>query len=375
MIRLLLIDDNPDDRVLAIRSLERELKELQIREVLDNPGLELALDEDAFDAVVTDYQLRWSDGLTVLHQVRARYPHTPVVMFTNTGSEEIAVTAMKAGLDDYVVKTPRHFDRLPYALLSALRRRELERERARLLEREREAREVAEAAGVLKDEFLATLSHELRTPLNAIAGWAGLLRSGALDGERLTQAIESIERNSRVLTRMVDDLLDVSAVISGKMSLKVQPLDPAGVVTDALEAIRPAAEARSIRIDANLSPEAGTVKADPDRLRQVVWNLLSNAVRFTPPGGRVSVRLEGQDGTAHLAVSDTGQGIDPTFLPYVFEPFRQADGSITRLHGGLGLGLAIVRRLVELHGGTVRAQSPGLGQGATFIVDLPAARR
>jgi signal transduction histidine kinase len=224
---------------------------------------------------------------------------------------------------------------------------------------------------VIKDEFLATLSHELRTPLNAIVGWAGLLRSGALDGERLTDAVERIERNSRALTRLVDDMLDVSAIISGKMSLKVRPLDPAAVVAAALEAVRPAAEARSIRIESDLSSDAGVVMGDPDRLRQVVWNLLSNAVRFTPPGGQVSVRLEGQDGIARLAVSDTGQGVDPAFLPHVFEPFRQADGSITRMHGGLGLGLAIVRRLVEGWGGRIDVESQ-VGSGTRIVVHLSA---
>jgi signal transduction histidine kinase len=372
-MRILLLDDNPDDRALALRALERDIPGLQAREVLDMPGLEWALEEDAFDAVVTDYQLRWTDGLKILRMVRERHPQVPIVMFTNTGNEEIAVTAMKSGIDDYVVKTARHFERLPYALRSAARRRELEREREMLLDRERAAREAAEAASLIKDEFLATLSHELRTPLNAIVGWAGLLRSKTLQGQRLTLAVESIDRNARFLTRLVDDLLDVSAIISGKMSLQVRPVDLEPVVVAALEAVRPGAEARSIRIDAELAPETGPVPGDPGRLQQVVWNLLSNAVKFTPPGGRVAVRLDQRDGAARLTVSDTGQGIDPAFLPYVFDPFRQADGSITRIHGGLGLGLSIVRRLVELHGGTVRAESAGLGQGATFVVELPSA--
>jgi signal transduction histidine kinase len=371
MMRLLLLDDNPDDRALAVRSLEKEISGLHVREVLDATGLERALEEDAFDAVITDFQLRWSDGLTVLRAVRERYPHVPVVIFTNTGSEEIAVTAMKSGLDDYVIKTPRHFERLPYALQAARRRRELERDRERLLESEREARAAAEAASVTKDEFLATLSHELRTPLNAIVGWTEMLRSGALQGERLDRGVESIARNARVLSRLIDDLLDVSAIMSGKTSLELRPLDLTPVVDAALDAVRPAAEARSIRIDALLAPDAGPVSGDPDRLQQVVWNLLSNAVKFTPPGGRVSVRLDRLDGWAHLVVSDTGRGIEPSFLPYVFEPFRQGDGSTTRTQGGLGLGLAIVRRLVELHGGAIHAESAGAGKGATFFVELP----
>jgi hypothetical protein len=372
-MRVLLLDDNPDDRALALRSLEKEIPGLRPREALDMAALERALDEDGFDAVVTDYQLQWTDGLTVLRKVRERYAWIPVVMFTSSGSEEIAVTAMKSGLDDYVVKAPRQFDRLPFALLAALRRRELERERDRLLEREREARAAAEAASLTKDEFLATLSHELRTPLNAIVGWTGMLRAGGLQGERLTRAVETIERNARSLTRLIDDLLDVSAIISGKMSLEMRPLDLGPVVEAALDSVRPAAEARSIRMDASLSPGAGPVPGDPDRLQQVAWNLLSNAVKFTPPGGRVAVSLARQDGIVRLTVRDTGRGIEPGFLPYVFEPFRQADGSITRTYGGLGLGLAIVRRLVELHGGSVHASSGGPGEGATFVVELPVS--
>lgn len=372
-MRILILDDNPDDRTLALRSLERDIPGLQPIEVLDMAGLEAMLDQDGFDAVVTDFQLHWTDGLTVLRAVRARYPRIPVVMFTNTGSEEIAVTAMKAGLDDYILKSPRHFDRLPYALIAALRRQELERERDQLLERERSARAAAEAASLTKDEFLATLSHELRTPLNAIVGWAGLVRSGALQGEKLGRAVETIERNARSLTRLIDDLLDVSAIISGKMSLEMRPLDLGAVLEAALDSVRPTAEARAIRIEAVLEPEVGVVSGDPDRLQQVAWNLLSNAVKFTPAGGQVWVHLDRWDGLARLRVRDSGRGIERSFLPHVFEPFRQADGSITRQHGGLGLGLAIVRRLVELHGGTVHADSPGPGQGATFIVELPVS--
>ncbi|HJX29942.1 MAG TPA: response regulator [Thermoanaerobaculia bacterium] len=371
MIRLLLIDDNPDDRTLARRSVEREIPNLDIREVADLPELEQVLEEGDFDAVITDFQLRWTDGLAVLRAVRARYPQVPVVMFTNTGTEEVAVEAMKSGLDDYVIKAPRHYNRLPAALRAALRNRALEQERDQILEREREARAAAEAASVTKDEFLATLSHELRTPLNAIVGWAALLRSNTLQGQKLARAVASIERNARSLTRLIDDLLDVSAIISGKMSMEMLPLDLVSVLEASLDAIRPTAEARSIRLDATWEPDLGLVSGDPDRLQQVLWNLLSNAVKFTPPGGEVSAHLQKVEGNARLVVRDTGRGIDPAFLPHVFEPFRQADGSITRTHGGLGLGLAIVRRLVELHGGVVTAESAGLGEGATFTVELP----
>ena len=241
-------------------------------------------------------------------------------------------------------------------------------EMAQLLARERAAREAAEAASLMKDEFLATLSHELRTPLNAIVGWAALVRAGGLQGERLDQALESIARNARAQARLIDDLLDVSAIISGKLSLEMRPVDLGAVIEAALDSVRPAAAARRILLEADLAPAVLPVSGDPDRLQQVVWNLLSNGTKFTPEGGAVRVRLDRDGGQARITVEDTGPGIDEAFLPHVFEPFRQADGSITRTHGGLGLGLAIVRRLVELHGGSVRAEN---GSGAKFEVRLP----
>ena len=376
-IRVLLIDDNPDDRALARRALEQEFPGLQAEEIREAAGLERALARGGFDAVITDFQLNWTDGLAVLRAVKARHPACPIVMFTGTGNEEVAVEAMKAGLDDYVIKTPRHYIRLPAALRGAIARaadrrarREAEAERDRLLELERQARAEAEAASLLKDEFLATLSHELRTPLNAIVGWVGLLRAGKLQGERFQRALESIERSARLQTRLIDDLLDVSAVITGRMRLEPQPVDLVEVTEEALESTRATADARSIRLDPELEPP-GPVAGDPDRLRQMVWNLLSNAVKFTPEGGLVRVRLEKAGAHARLTVSDTGPGIPPAFLPYAFEPFRQADGSITRAQGGLGLGLALVRRLVELHGGTVRAENASPQGGAVFVVEVP----
>jgi signal transduction histidine kinase/CheY-like chemotaxis protein len=251
-------------------------------------------------------------------------------------------------------------------------RREAEEEGRLLLERETAARAAAEAASLTKDEFLATLSHELRTPLNGIVGWASLLRSGTLKGERLARALASIERNARAQARLIDDLLDVSAIISGKMRLEIRPLYLTPVIEAALDAVRPAAEAKSIHLEAACDALAGAVPGDADRLQQVVWNLLSNSVKFTPRGGTVRVCLERSEGQARIVVSDTGRGIAPEFLEHVFEPFRQADGSSTRSHRGLGLGLAIVRRLVELHGGQVRAESGGPGRGARFTVEIPS---
>ncbi|HSN88788.1 MAG TPA: ATP-binding protein [Thermoanaerobaculia bacterium] len=292
-MRVLVIDDNPEDRALARRALEKEFPGLAIEEIRSSEECSRVLEGGGFDAL------------------------------------------------------------------------------ARLLAAEREARAAAEAAGVMKDEFLATLSHELRTPLNAIVGWARLLRSGTLDAERTARALETIERNAHSQSRLIEDLLDVSSIISGKMSLEVRPIQLAPVLDAALEAVRPVAEAKAIRLERSLTPEAVMIQGDPDRLQQVVWNLLANGLKFTPEGGSVRVSLERRGQRAVVAVSDTGRGIETEFLPHVFEPFRQADGSITRSHGGLGLGLAIVKRLVELHGGTAMAESPGPGQGSTFVVQLP----
>jgi PAS domain S-box-containing protein len=229
----------------------------------------------------------------------------------------------------------------------------------------------ARVADRLKDEFLATLSHELRTPLNAILGYARLLQSGMMVQEKHTQALAAVERNATALAQIVGDILDVSRIISGKIRLNIQPVDLPAVVKNAVETILPAADAKAIRLQTILDPRAAPISGDPDRLQQIVWNLVSNAVKFTPKEGQVQVRLERLDSSVELVVSDTGIGIKPEFLPHLFERFRQGDAGITRENTGLGLGLAIVRHLVELHGGTVRAASGGPGHGATFRVRLP----
>lgn len=250
-------------------------------------------------------------------------------------------------------------------------RKRADEERARLLEREQAARAEAEDLNRTKDEFLATLSHELRTPLNALMGWARLLRSPNIDEATAARAIEVIERNTRMQAQLVGDLLDVSRIITGKLRLDVRPVVVTGVIEAAVDAIRAAADARQITIVAALDPGVGPLHGDADRLQQIVWNLLSNAVKFTPPGGTVTVSLARRADHAEVAVADTGKGIAAEFLPYVFDRFRQADSATTRSHGGLGIGLAIVRHLAEMHGGTVHAESAGPGQGATFTVRLP----
>jgi PAS domain S-box-containing protein len=229
----------------------------------------------------------------------------------------------------------------------------------------------AQQANRMKDEFLAVLSHELRTPLNAIVGYARLLRGGILTGDKAAEGFETLERNAASLAQIIEDVLDVSRIVSGKLRLDVQPVELPLIIENAVATVRPAADAKGIRVQTTIDPRVGPISGDPNRLQQIAWNLLSNAVKFTPKGGRVQVRLERVNSHVELAVSDTGIGISPDFLPYVFERFRQADSGVTRKTGGLGLGLAIVRHIVEMHGGTVEASSGGEGQGATFRVRLP----
>ena len=243
--------------------------------------------------------------------------------------------------------------------------------RDELLRREHVAREEAESANRSKDEFLATVSHELRTPLNAILGWAHMLRANKLDHTTETRALETIERNAKSQAQLIEDILDVSRIVTGKLRLDVRPVELASVVDASIDAVRPAADAKGIRIETILDPRAGPVSGDPNRLQQIIWNLVANAVKFTGKDGRVQVRLQRVGSHVEIVVSDTGQGIVAEFLPYVFDRFRQADATSTRRHGGLGLGLAIVRHLVEMHGGTVEASSPGDSLGATFTVKLP----
>ncbi|MEG4072188.1 PAS domain S-box protein [Microcoleus sp. Pol14C2] len=248
-------------------------------------------------------------------------------------------------------------------------------DRARLYESEQQARAEAEAANRIKDEFLAVLSHELRTPLNPILGWTRLLRKGTLNSGKIAAALETIERNAELQVQLIEDLLDISRILQGKLSLNSTPINLKTTLTAAIETVNLAAEAKNIQIQTQLEPNVGDVLGDATRLQQVVWNLLTNAIKFTPTGGRVEVELKRIDSYAQIQVRDTGKGIKPEFIPYVFDTFRQADSSITRTFGGLGLGLAIVRHVVELHGATVKAESLGEGQGATFTVTLPLFAR
>ncbi|PYQ56743.1 MAG: hybrid sensor histidine kinase/response regulator [Acidobacteria bacterium] len=423
-IRLLIVDDSPEDRELYRRLLaqDREHAYELLEAETGEEGLALARERSP-DCLLLDYRLPDVDGLEFLARLPAE-TLVPVIVLTGQGSEAVAVEAMKSGAQDYLLKGSVTPDRLQHAVQNAIEKvalrrkveertaelaeanaalrrmyddleelveqrtaqlsvanedlkREIrvrewaEQERARLLVLEQQARKQAEEANRTKDEFLATLSHELRTPLNAILGWVQVLRSGKLDPTAAARALETIERNARVQAQLIADLLDVSRIITGKLRLDFKPVDLRRIIDAALDSVRPAADAKGIQLEVSIAPLASPVLGDADRLQQVIWNLLSNSIKFTSRGGRVEVRLREADANAVIRVSDTGIGIRPDFLPYVFDRFRQAEGSITRTHGGLGLGLSIVRHLIELHGGTAEVESEGEGEGATFTVRLP----
>ena len=496
-LRVLIVDDNSHDRALALRELKKLFPDLQYQEVINETSFAKALEQDNFNLVITDYQLGWTTGLEILYRTKKQKPDCPVVMFTGTGSEEVAVEAMKAGLDDYVIKSPKHYVRLAAAVRSTWQKYEQQKalqefkqsyyrffervplglyrldadgviveanstlakmlgydqqqdlqgknifeyysepevyllwqqqlggqeavaeftgqirnlnqeliwvshhaiavkdaqgkligyegaiaditankqaefERTELLERERQAREEAETINRIKDEFLATLSHELRTPLNAIVGWVQLMRAGKMNQAQTDKAIEVIDRNARAQNQLIGDLLDVSRIIRGTMQLQLKPTSLNQLLMASLDTVRPSASAKNIEVVNLLESNLPQVNADQERLQQVFWNLLINAIKFTPANGKITLDSSITENTVAVTVKDSGQGIAAEVLPFVFERFRQAETkSSTRTSGGLGLGLAIVRHLVEIHGGNVRADSPGLGKGASFTVELP----
>ncbi|HEV7889410.1 MAG TPA: response regulator [Pyrinomonadaceae bacterium] len=346
---------------------------------------------DTYDLILTDLHMEDGDGLLLLEEVRRHSPLTITIVLTGFAAVESAIAALRRGAYDYLTK-PCIIDELIHTVARAIEHRRLmlaEREaRAGLEELNRELeRRVEERTAELrrvnqelteanraKDIFLATLSHELRTPLTPVLGWVNLLRGGGSgDAAMLTQGLDAIQRNAQLQARLVDDLLDISRVVSGKLRIDREPVNLSGVVESAAEVVRADAQARAVELSVELPARPVVVQGAPLRLQQIVWNLLSNAVKFTPKGGRVNARVWAEGEDAFVEVTDTGIGIASDFLPHVFDRFRQADGSTTRQYGGLGLGLAIVRALAELHGGWVRADSEGLGRGSRFTFGLPHA--
>lgn len=373
--RVLVVDDNADVRDYIRGLLEPSY---EVDGAADGESaLEVARSRPP-DLVLSDVMMPGLDGFGLLRALRtdSRLRTLPVVLLSARAGEDARLEGLDAGADDYLVK--------PFGARELLARVRVHVEMARAREeaarRERQLREEADAARAeaveanrAKDEFLATVSHELRTPLNAMLGWTTLLRSGSLDEDVARRALDTIDRNARSQAQLIEDILDVTRIVSGKVRLDVRHLELVPVIEEAVDVVRPAADAKQIRLVTTLDPAAGLVSGDAERLKQVVWNLLSNAVKFTPKEGRVHVELKRVNSHVELVVGDTGIGIAPEFLPYVFERFRQAESAAALRQKGLGLGLAIVKHLVELHGGSISVESAGEGLGTTFTLCLPVA--
>jgi signal transduction histidine kinase len=375
-----VLEDSPMEAAMARRALS-PLYDVEL--FSDGSTLIERISEGRTPAVlVLDLQLPGISGIEVCRFLRSRFNETalPVLMLTVYGHKSDLIEGLGAGANDYLTK--------PYdppelmARVSTLARinllfeaaRRAEGERQELYDREREARREAEAANAAKDEFLAMVSHELRTPLNAILGWTRMLRTGNLGPDQQQRALDTVERNALAQAQLIEDLLDMARIISGKLTIGNAPVELVTVIHRALDAVRHALEAKQILVEPHIHSDGAMVLGDDVRLQQVVWNLLSNAIKFSPKGGRIVLGLERIDNDVELSVSDAGRGIEPAFLPHVFERFRQGEDGSKRTHAGLGLGLAIVKFIAGLHGGSVSAESEGQGKGATFRVRLPRFR-
>ncbi len=388
--RLLVVDDEESVALTVSEVLRQE--GFKVETASSGEEAVARLSEVEYDLVLTDLHMEGGDGLSVLAEIRRRAPLTISIVLTGFASVESAIAALRQGAYDYLVK-PCIIDDLKYTVRRGVEHRRLmlaEREARAALEQlnrdlerrveERTAeltrlnRELAEA-NRSKDIFLATLSHELRTPLTPVLGWVNLLRTSNMDMGMMTQALDAIERNARLQARLIDDLLDISRIVSGKLQFEREPADLNAVVEAAIETVRSQAAARRIELGVAFADTPLIVTGSPVRLQQIVWNLISNGIKFTEAGGRVHVSVESAEGEARVVVEDTGIGIAPEFLPLVFDRFRQADGTTTRQHGGLGLGLAIVDALAKMHRGHVHAESDGLGRGARFTFTMPRAER
>jgi len=386
--RLLVVDDEESLRITTAAIFEREGYIVDTASSGDE-AIDLLSQAD-YDLVLTDLHMEGGDGISVLNRIRQKAPLTISVVLTGFASVESAIAALQEGAYDYLIK-PCDIETMKHTIRRGVEHRRLmlaeQKARADLqqlnldLEQRIEHRtaelrrlnvELADANRA-KDVFLATLSHELRTPLTPVVGWIKLLRSGTLDEKSVSQALDAIERNAWLQSRLIDDLLDTSRIATGKLHFEPKPTDLNVTVKAAVDTVRTSAAARSIELLVSLYPASLLVMGEPVRLQQIAWNMVSNAIKFTDPGGKVTVTT-GLDGTrAYLTVMDTGIGIEPEFLPHVFDRFRQADGSTSRRHGGLGLGLAIADALAKLHGGRLEAQSEGVGCGATFTLRVDLA--
>jgi len=386
--RLLVVDDEESLRITTAAIFENEGYVVDTASSGDE-AIDLMNKED-YDLVLTDLHMEGGDGLSVLNQVRRHAPLTISVVLTGFASVESAIAALQEGAYDYLVK-PCDIESMKHTIRRGVEHRRLmlaeQKARADLqqlnldLERRIEERtaelkqlnvELADANRA-KDVFLATLSHELRTPLTPVVGWIKLLRSGTLDEKSVAQALDAIERNAWLQSRLIDDLLDTSRIATGKLHFEPKPTDLNVTVKAAVDTVRASAASRNIEISMTLWPSNLIVMGEPVRLQQIAWNLISNAIKFTDPGGKVNITTQLDGKQALLTVVDTGVGIAPEFLPHVFDRFRQADGSTSRRHGGLGLGLAIADALAKLHGGHLEAKSEGIGKGAMFLLRMELA--
>ncbi len=399
-INILLVDDNPAN-LLSLETVLQAPDRNLVRAFSGGEALKFLLNKDAA-VILLDVRMPNLDGIetAALIRGRERTRDVPIIFLTayDSAGGAYVTQGYALGAVDYITKPvdpealkskvavfvelyrkteqikqlyddlQRHAAALEQEIAD---RKRAEKERAESLLRAQAAQEKAEEANRLKDEFLATVSHELRAPLTAMLGWVALIRGERLDKECEERALETVERNTRAQKKLVDDLLAVSSIVTGNFTLDIEPTDLASVIESAVESVRPEAEAKGLRLQKDLDPAVRMFLLDPNRFQQVIWNLVQNAVKFTPAGGAVEIRLRYLNGQAEIEVIDTGAGIAPDFLPFVFDRFRQANGSITRMHGGLGLGLTIVRSLVEMHGGTVGVESAGVGKGSIFKITLP----
>lgn len=372
-ISVLLVEDDDDDFIL-VKDLFREIgDDLYILNRVSTYEEAIALASPcAFDICILDFQLGAHNGVELMRDLRLREFGCPMILLTGQTDEEIDRMAMKAGAADYLIKGQLYARNLERSIRYAIQQKQLEEERIRNA-RDQAALEEAESANQAKDDFLAVLSHELRTPLNAMLGWVRLLKTNRESDEIFEKAVDAIERSAVTQTKFVEDLLDITRIVSGTIRLTMRTFVLNELTRIASDNIRPTAEAKSISLDYIAPKEELAVHGDSERIQQIVNNLLSNAVKFTPEGGSIELKLQKTGGQARIEVKDDGQGISSEFLPRVFERYKQANNSTTNRKGGLGLGLAIVKHLVELHGGTISAASGGEGMGSTFTVSIPLA--
>jgi signal transduction histidine kinase len=372
-INVLLVEDDEDDYVL-VKDLFREIGDERYR-VKRVASYEEATQLGApcnFDICLLDYRLGAHDGVELMEYLQSRGFECPMILLTGQTDQEIDRRAMKAGAADYLIKGQIYAQNLERSIRYSIQQKQLVTERIRNA-REQAAREEAESANKAKDDFLAVLSHELRTPLNAMLGWVRLLKTNRESDEIFEKAVEAIERSAVTQTKFVEDLLDITRIVNGTIRLTMRTFVLNELTRIASDNIRPTADAKGISLVCTLPNEELPVHGDSERVQQIINNILSNAIKFTPDGGSITLKLESVGGKARIEVRDSGQGISPQFLARVFERYKQANNSTTNRKGGLGLGLAIVKHLVELHDGTISAASDGEGKGSTFTITIPLA--